>query len=81
MPKEQQPEALAEFAQTARSADPKGEKKSLDADQHTKPIPTPNAAKHEAAADILKKGAEGEQDEVDVETEVEDLPDRIADSK
>lgn len=79
MAKEQQPEALAEFAETARSADPKGEKKSLDADQHTNPIPTQNQDKHQAATDILKKGAAGE--DVDVEAEVEDLPDRINDSR
>ena len=75
----QQPEALAEFAETARSSNPAGEEKDLTADQHTKPIPTSNKDKHQAATEILKEGAQGEH--VDVEKEVEKLPDRVTDSR
>ena len=53
----QQPEALAEFAETARSSDPAGEEKDLTADQHTKPIPTSNKDKHQAATDLKKSEA------------------------
>jgi hypothetical protein len=77
----QQPEALAEFAESARKTPKTGgdEDKSLTATEHTKPIPTDNARKHDAATKILHEGATGEDE--GSEEAVEALPDRITQSR
>ncbi len=77
----QQPEALAEFAQSARKNPVTGEEddKALTATGHTKPIPTDNKSKHDAATKILNEGATGEDH--DVEEAVDKLPDRITENR
>ena len=72
----ERPEALAQFAQSAR----RGEEspKSNTADAETKARPTDNADKHEVATRILHDGAEGEHPDPKDEG-VDKLPDRIID--
>jgi hypothetical protein len=81
MNKKQQPEALAEFAESARNDSQKGssDAKPLEADEHTKPMPEDNAKKHDAATRILHEGATGEDQ--NSEDAVEDIPDRITESR
>ena len=55
----QRPEALAQFAETART-DRKKDKPGLIADQATSPIPMDPEAKDEAATKVLQEGATGE---------------------
>lgn len=72
----QRPEALAQFAESAREGEdsPKG----LTADRETKPRPASNKDKHAVATRLLQEGAEGE--EPDPQEEGADrLPDRIID--
>ena len=54
----QRPEALAEFAETARKQQHQKEpvRKPLTADEHTIPVPEDNAAKHDAATRLLQEG-------------------------
>lgn len=77
----QQPEALAEFAESARKNPVTGEDdgKPLTATEHTSPIPAGNKAKHDAATKILNEGATGE--DRDTEEAVGKLPDRITESR
>lgn len=57
----ERPEALAEFAETARREKQKGPvPKPLTANEHTMPIPEDNAKKHDAATRVLQEGATGE---------------------
>lgn len=72
----ERPEALAQFAQSAR----KGEDspKSPTADEETAPEPASNADKHDVATRILNEGAEGKHPDPHEEG-VDRLPDRIID--
>jgi hypothetical protein len=73
--KAQQPEALAELAQTAREGIPGDGDRSLKADSHDKPVPTDNALKHDVAETLLSAGAHGNQIDPH-EAHVDQLPDR-----
>jgi hypothetical protein len=72
----ERPEALAQFAQSAR----KGEDspKENQADQETAPEPTSNADKHDVATRLLNEGAEGKHPDPHEEG-IDKLPDRIID--
>jgi len=74
----QRPEALAQFAETAR-ADQRKDRPGLIADEATAPIPTSSEAKDEAATKVLREGATGE--DVGAEEAIDKLPDRILDSR
>jgi hypothetical protein len=73
--KDQQQEALAELAKTAREGIPGDGDRSLNADSHNKPIPTDNALKHDVAETQLSGGAHGKQIDPH-EADVDQLPDR-----
>lgn len=70
----EQPEALAQFAQSAR----KGEEspKKPEADAETTPRPADNKDKHEVATRLLHEGAEGRHPDPQEEG-ADKLPDRI----
>jgi hypothetical protein len=70
----QRPEALAQFAETART-DKRKDRPGLVADEATAPIATDSKAKDEAATKILQEGATGEDH--GTEAAVDRLPDRI----
>ncbi len=72
----QRPEALSQFAESAR--DGEDSPKELTADQETKPRPTSNKVKHKVATRILHDGAEGEHPDPKAEG-ADQLPDRIID--
>lgn len=74
----QRPEALAQFAETARS-DQRKDRPGLIADEATTPIPTDPEAKDEAATKVLWEGATGEDS--GAEEAIDKLPDRILDSR
>jgi hypothetical protein len=74
----QRPEALAQFAETART-DQRKDRPGLIADEATQPIPTSSEAKDEAATKVLREGATGE--DLDSEEAIDKLPDRILDSR
>jgi hypothetical protein len=78
MTKKQRPEALAQFAETARS-DKKKNRPGLVADEATSPIPTDSKAKDKAATKVLQEGATGEDH--GAEEAVDKLPDRIVESR
>jgi hypothetical protein len=78
MTKKQRPEALAQFAETARS-DKKKDRPGLVADEATSPIPTDSKAKDKAATKVLQEGATGEDH--GAEEAVDKLPDRILESR
>ncbi len=74
----QRPEALAEFAESARKTP--DTRKKLGADAHTAPIPTSNRDKHDVATRLLDQGAH--EHEADPDEAGEDkLPDRIVESR
>ena len=76
----ERPEALAEFAETARREKQKGAiPKPLTATEHTRPIPEDNARKHDAATRVLQEGATGEDKGAD--DAVRRTQDRIIESK
>lgn len=75
--KKERPEALAAFAESARSE--KKVKVSLTARENTKPIPTDPKKKDDAATKVLQEGATGE--EHGAEEAVDELPDRIIESR
>lgn len=72
----QRPEALAQFAQSARDGEKSPKKPTADAE--TAARPTDNADKHEVATRLLNEGAEGEHPDPHEEG-VDRLPDRILD--
>jgi hypothetical protein len=76
--KKQRPEALAQFAETARTEKRK-ERPGLVADNDTAPIPTNSKAKDEAATKVLQEGATGEDH--GSEEAIDRLPDRIIESR
>jgi hypothetical protein len=75
----ERPEALATFAEAARSGGKKPDHLGLEADDHTTPIPTDPNAEHDAAAKVLHKGATGR--ETGADQAVDRLPDRIVESR
>jgi hypothetical protein len=74
MSKDERPEALAQFAESAREGEREGVK-GISATKATEPIPTDPKAKQEAATRILAEGATGE--DLNSEEAVNALPDRI----
>ena len=78
--KSQQPESLAEFAESARSKNPHGEKKPLTATARTAPVAAKNQVKHEVASNLLNSGAHGLHPNPHSEG-VDKLPDRIFNSR
>lgn len=72
----ERPEALAQFAQSARDGEESPKKPT--ADHETAPRRTSNTDKHEVATKILHDGAEGEHPDPHEEG-VDKLPDRILD--
>lgn len=72
----ERPEALAQFAQSARDGEDSPKKPT--ADTETAPRPTSNKDKHAVATRLLSDGAEGEHPDPHEEG-VDKLPDRILD--
>jgi hypothetical protein len=79
--KKQRPEALAEFAESARHPDETIAKKGKqqNADKHTSPKPEDNAKKHDAATKVLREGATGRDEGAD--EAVQRTQDRIKESR
>jgi hypothetical protein len=77
--KKEQGEALATFAETSRSESKVPEESSLQATEHTKPIPTDPKKKDVAASKVLNEGATGTDQ--GAEEAVDELPDRIIESR
>ena len=75
-PDGERPEALAQFAESARHGE--DSPKSPTADEETAPRPTSNEDKHDVATRLLKEGAEGEKPDPHAHG-VDRLPDRIID--
>lgn len=78
MSKKERPEALAQFAESARRGERAGVA-GLTATDATAPIPTESKAKDEAATRVLAEGATGE--DLSADEYVDRLPDRILDSQ
>src|SRR5262245_2323735 len=78
MTSKQRPEALAQFAETARDKERK-DRPGLTADKATAPIPTDSRAKDDAATKVLQEGATGEDHGAD--EAIDKLPDRIIESR
>lgn len=73
--KGQQPEALAELAETSREEIPGEGSRSLTASEKTKPIPADISVKHDVAEKLLAAGAHGEIPD-QKKAGVDRLPDR-----
>ena len=75
-PKGTQPEALAQFAESARDKDATPDRPGLEADKETAAIPTDPTLKQDAATKVLREGVlhrdQGTKEAIDR------LPDRIA---
>ena len=78
MPSKQRPEALAQFAETARDKK-REDRPGLTADKATAPIPTDSKAKDKAATKVLQEGVTGEDH--GAEEAIDKLPDRIIESR
>lgn len=79
-PKGQQPEALATFAEAARSKDKvKPDDIGLEADENSAPIPTDSKQKDKAATKVLQEGVTGK--DKGAEEAIDKLPDRIIESR
>ncbi|QIG50400.1 hypothetical protein G5V57_23310 [Nordella sp. HKS 07] len=78
MNKNERPEALSQFAESARRGERAGVT-GLTATKATAPIPTDSKAKDEAATCVLAEGATGE--ELSTDEYVDRLPDRILKSQ
>ncbi len=74
----ERPEALAQFAESARQGERAGVQ-GLTATEATTPIPTDPKAKDEAATKILAEGATGQNK--GAEEAIDQLPDRILESQ
>lgn len=72
----ERPEALAQFARSAREGEQSSKEKT--ADRETTPRPTSNRDKHEVAERLLRKGTEGETPDPREEG-ADKPPDRIID--
>jgi hypothetical protein len=77
--KNEQGEALATFAESSRSKRKVPKQPSLQADEHTAPVPTESKKKDKAATKVLAEGATGTDQ--GSEEAVRELPDRIIDSR
>jgi hypothetical protein len=77
--KYQTPEALAEFAKSARAAEPRKEDKSLAATAKTAPKPRDLKTEQNVATKVLQQGATGQNK--DAIAAVKKLPDRIIQSR
>jgi hypothetical protein len=75
----QRPEALAAFAEAARSDDNKSKNLGLFATPNTAPIPTDSEQKDDAATKVLQEGVTGEDH--GAEEAIDKLPDRIIESR
>lgn len=73
--KAQQPEALAELAETARETIPGDGDRSLTAKDNNAPIPADNSVKHDVAETLLSAGARGKKIDPH-QTHIDKLPDR-----
>ena len=71
-----QPEALSQFAESAREGEERP--KELEARRQTSPKPVSNALKHKVATRILHDGANGDVPDPK-DRGVDQLPDRITD--
>lgn len=78
MSNKERPEALAQFAETARDEKRK-DRPGLTADRSTSPIPTDSKAKDKAATKVLQEGVTGKDH--GAEGAIDKLPDRIIDSR
>ena len=78
--RKQQPEALAQFAESARQAEKTDAGKPLYADSHTIPSPASNSIKHGVATELLNEGAHGEKVDPPM-AGMDALPDRIVESR
>ncbi len=76
----EQPEALASFAQAARKEQNDSEDKSLRAENETQPFPEENVIKHAVATELLRNGGHGDIPDPSV-AGVHALRDRITDSR
>jgi hypothetical protein len=78
----ERPEALAEFAETARKEKKKGRTpKPLTANEHTIPVPEDNAKKHDIATTLLSEGAEGDRKSAESDEAIHQIKDRIRESR
>jgi hypothetical protein len=73
----ERPEALAAFAESARSEEKINT--SLTATEHTAPIPTDSKKKDVAATKVLQEGVTGTDQ--GAEEAINELPDRIIESR
>lgn len=78
MSNKQRPEALAQFAESARRGERAGVQ-GLIATEATAPIPTDSKAKDDAATRILAEGATGQ--DLGSEEAIDRLPDRIQETQ
>lgn len=78
MGSKQRPEALAQFAETARDKN-KVDHPGLTANRKTAPIPTNPKAKDTAATKVLQEGVTGQDH--GAEEAIDKLPDRIIESR
>lgn len=76
----QQPEALASFAQAARNEQKDCQDKSLTADSETQEPRESNSEKHAVATELLNRAAHGETPDP-AEAGVHALHDRIIDTR
>ena len=76
----QRPEALAQFAKSARRQAPGKSTATLVADDETSPMPEENEDKHAVATELLHEGATGRHPDPD-KAGADDLRDRIVDSR
>ncbi len=79
-PSGQRPEALAQFAKSARKQAPGKSTATLVADAETAPMLADNADKHGVATELLHEGATGRLPDPE-EAGAKELPDRIVDSR
>jgi hypothetical protein len=77
--KHEQGEALATFAESSRAKRKVPPDPSLQATEHTAPIPTEPKKKDRAATKVLSEGATGKDPGAD--EAIDELPDRITESR
>ena len=77
--KHEQGEALATFAESSRTRRKVPPEPSLQATEHTAPIPTESRKKDAAATKVLAEGATGK--DCGSEEAINELPDRIKESR
>jgi hypothetical protein len=75
----ERPEALATFAEAARHKGQKPDDLGLNANENTKPIPTPPKKKQDAATKVLREGVYHKDQ--GAEEAIDKLPDRIVESR